>query len=62
MLLVLIRVATLHEKSAVLGLVVATKPWLIENHICEGNDCLNAALSCGITRLWVIVASERSVD
>jgi len=57
MLLVLIRVATLHEKSAVLGLVVATKPWLIENHICEGTDCLNAALSSAMTSLCVIVAS-----
>jgi len=44
-------------KSAVLDLVGATKPQLIENHICESTDCLKAALSSAMTSLWVIVAS-----
>jgi len=34
---------------------------VIENNICEGADCLNTALSNGMTSLWVIVVSARSV-
>jgi hypothetical protein len=39
---------------------VATKPQ-VENKIFEGTDLLKAALSSGITSLWVMVASARSV-
>jgi hypothetical protein len=43
------------RKSAVLVLVVATKPAVIENNICEGTDCLKAALSSSVTGLQVMV-------
>jgi len=33
-----------------------------ENRICEGADCLKAALSSGVTGLQVMVASSRSVS
>jgi hypothetical protein len=36
------------------------KPQVIENKICEGSDCLNAALYGGVTSLWVVVASAGS--
>jgi hypothetical protein len=39
----------------------ATKPQVIETNICEGTDCLKAALSSGMTSLQVMVASARSV-
>ena len=39
----------------------ATKPEVIENNICEGTDCLKAALSSGMTGLEVMVASAISV-
>jgi len=39
----------------------ATKPGVIENRICEGADCLKAALSSGVTSLHVVVVSARSV-
>jgi len=40
----------------------ATKPGLRENRICEGTDCLKAALSSGVTSLKVVVVSARSVS
>jgi len=40
----------------------ATKPGVIENRICEGADCLKAALSSGMTSLQVMVALARSVS
>jgi hypothetical protein len=33
-----------------------------ENKICEGTDCLKAALSSGMTGLPVVVASAASVS
>jgi len=33
-----------------------------ENRICEGADCLKAALSSGMTGLLVMVAAARSVS
>ena len=45
--------ATLQEKLK----SDATKPGVIENWICEGADCLNAALSSGVTSLQVVVVS-----
>jgi len=35
---------------------------VIENRICEGTDCLKAALSIGVTSLQVVVVSARSVS
>jgi len=32
-----------------------------ENKICEGTDCLNAALSSGVTSLYVLIASASGV-
>jgi len=40
----------------------ATKPGMIENRICEGTDCLKAALSSGLTSLQVVVVFARSVS
>ena len=40
----------------------ATKPRVIENRICEGSDCLKAALSSGVTSLQIVVVSARSVS
>ena len=40
----------------------ATKPGVIENRICEGTDCLKAALSSCVTGLQVVVVSARSVS
>ena len=37
-------------------------PGVIENRICEGADCLKAALSSGVTSLQVVVVSARSVS
>jgi len=34
---------------------------VIENKICEGTDRLNAALSSGVTSLYVLIASASSV-
>ena len=48
-------------KSAVLVLVCCYKLGVIENKICEGTDCLKAALSCGMTGLQFIVASATGV-
>jgi hypothetical protein len=42
-------------------LYVATKPGVIENKICEGTDCLKAALRIGMTSLQVMVASATGV-
>jgi hypothetical protein len=39
----------------------ARKPVVIENKICEGTDCLKAALSSDMTSLQVMVATARSV-
>jgi len=39
----------------------ATNPQMIENKICEGTDCLKAALSSGMTSLQVMVACARSM-
>jgi len=39
-----------------------TKPGVIEKRICEGTDCLKAALSSGVTSLLVVVVSARSVS
>jgi len=40
----------------------ATKPGVIEYRICEGIDCLKAALSSGMRSLQVMVVSARSVS
>ena len=40
----------------------ATNPGVIENRICEGADCLKAALSSGVTSLQVVVVTARSVS
>jgi len=32
---------------------------VIENSICEGTDCLKAALSSGVTSLQVVVVSAK---
>jgi len=40
----------------------ATNAGVIENRICEGIDCLKAALSSGVTSLQVVVVSARSVS
>jgi len=40
----------------------ATNPGVIENRICEGTDCLKAALSSGVTSLQVVVVSARIVS
>jgi len=34
---------------------------VIENKICEATDCLNAALSSGVTSLYVLIASASGV-
>ena len=39
----------------------ATKPGVTENRICEGADCLKAALSSAITGLQVMVAAATGV-
>jgi len=39
-----------------------TNPGVIEYRICEGTDCLKAALSSGVTNLQVMVVSARSVS
>ena len=49
------------RKSVVLVLVCCYKARVIENRICEGTDCLKAALSSGMTGLQVMVASATSV-
>ena len=38
-----------------------TKPEVIESNICEGTDCLKAALCSGMTWLQVMVALATSV-
>jgi len=35
---------------------------MIRNKICGGSDCLNAALSSGVTSLQLTVASAKSVS
>ena len=37
----------------------ATKPGVRENRICEGTDCLKAALSSGVTSLQGMVFSAK---
>jgi hypothetical protein len=40
----------------------ATKPDVIDYKICEGTDCLKAAISSGVSSLHVMVASARGVS
>jgi len=54
--------ATVQEKVQCWFYYDATKPGVIENRICEGTDCLKAALSSGVTSLQVLVFSARSVS
>jgi len=35
--------------------------WFSLSSLCEGTDCLKATLSSGVTSLWVMAASARSV-
>ena len=49
------------RKNTVLILEWCYKPKVIKNKICEGTDCLNAALSSGMTSLQVKVTSAKSV-
>jgi len=49
------------RKNTVLILEWCYKPKVIKNKICEGTDCLNDALSSGMTSLQVMVTSARSV-
>jgi len=49
------------RKCIVLVLVCCYKPGVIENRICEGTDCLKAALRSGMAGLQVMVASAKSV-
>jgi len=60
MLHVPVLMATLQEKVQCWSKYDATMPRVTENKICEGTDCLKAALSSGITSLQVMVASARS--
>jgi len=53
--------ATLEEKLQCCLKHDATKPQVIENKICEGTDCLKAALCIGVTNLQVMFASARSL-
>jgi len=53
--------ATVQEKLKCWFWYVAKKPGVIENRICEGTDCLKAALSRGMTGLQVMVTSATSV-
>ena len=53
--------ATLQENLQCLFNYDATKPEVIENNICEGTDCLNAALSSGMRSLQVMVASAKNL-
>jgi hypothetical protein len=55
-------VITLQEKMQCWFSNDATKPDVIENNICEGTDCLMAALSSGMTSRQLMVASARSVS
>ena len=50
------------RQTEVLVLVSCYKARVIENRICEGTDCLKAALSSGVTSLQVVVVSARSVS
>jgi len=55
-------VATVQEKVQCWFYYDATKPEAIENRICEGADCLKAALSSGVRSLQVMVVSARSTS
>jgi len=54
--------ATVQEKLMYWFQYDATKPGMIENRICEGTDCLKAALSSGVTSVHVMVTSARSIS
>jgi len=54
--------ATVQEKLKYWFYYDVTKPGVIENRICEGTDCLKAALRSGVTSLQVVVVSARSVS
>jgi hypothetical protein len=54
--------ATLQEKVQCCFKYDATKPEVKKNEICEGTNCLKAALSSGLTSLQVMDASARSVS
>ena len=54
--------ATVQENLQCWFIYDATKPNVIENRICEGTDCLKAALSSGVRRLQFTVASAKSVS
>jgi len=54
--------ATVQEKVHCWFWYDATKPGVIENRICEGTDCLKAALSSGVTSVQVMVVLARSVS
>jgi len=53
--------ATVQETIQCCFMYDATKPHMIERKICEGSECLKAALSSGISGLQVIFASATSV-
>jgi len=54
--------ATVQEKLQCWFYYDATKPGVAENKVCEGADCLKAALSSSVTSLQVVVVSARSVS
>jgi len=51
--------ATVQEKVQCWFYYDATKPEVTENRICEGTDCLKAALSSGVTSLQVMVVCKK---
>jgi len=54
--------ATVQEKIKYWFYYDATKPGVIKNRICEGTDCLKAALSSVVSNLQVVFVSARSVS
>ena len=54
--------ATVQEKLKYWFYYDVTNPGVIENRICEGTDCLKAALRSGVTSLQVVVVSARSMS
>ena len=47
--------ATVHENMRCWFYYDVTRPGVIENRICEGTDCPNAALNSEVTSLQVLV-------
>ena len=47
------------RKCAVLVLICAMKPQVLESKMCEGTDCLKATLSSGVTSLQLMVACKK---